>query len=57
MICYALVVLEALGLRFYLAHENWRRDKIEGAWVATPAKVSSDEDLTDKETVGMRYRL
>lgn len=57
MICYALVVVEALGLRFYLAYENRRRDMVEGALARVPATVSSDEDLTDKQTVGMRYRL
>ncbi|EIM90956.1 MFS general substrate transporter [Stereum hirsutum FP-91666 SS1] len=57
MICYALVVVEALGLRYYLAYENRRRDMVEGASGRVPATVSSDEDLTDKQTVGMRYRL
>lgn len=57
MICYALVVVEALGLRYYLAYENRRRDLVEGASGRVPATVSSDEDLTDKQTVGMRYRM
>ncbi|KAK0216190.1 major facilitator superfamily domain-containing protein [Armillaria fumosa] len=53
MICYALVVVLALGLRFYLVWVNRRRANLEGD--AMDGEL--DEDVTDLKTVGMRYRL
>ncbi|PBK69556.1 MFS general substrate transporter [Armillaria solidipes] len=53
MICYALVVVEALGLRFYLIWVNRRREILEG----DAMNGELDEDVTDLKTVGMRYRL
>ena len=54
MICYALVVVLALGLRFYLVWVNRRREILEGD-VVDGGEL--DEDVTDLKTVGMRYRL
>ncbi|KAG7447434.1 MFS general substrate transporter [Guyanagaster necrorhizus] len=55
MICYALVVVEALGLRFYLSWVNRMRDISEKDEDVNDGEL--DEDVTDLKTVGMRYRL
>ncbi|KXS95709.1 hypothetical protein AC578_10762 [Pseudocercospora eumusae] len=58
MICYALVVLMAMGLRTYLTFENKRRDRSqdnENA-VASFAEDTNDE-LTDWGAPGFRYRM
>lgn len=60
MICYALVVLMALGLRVYLTFENKRRDRVEGAVNGDggAGDVQEDEDeLTDWKMPGFRYRM
>ncbi|KAL1616752.1 hypothetical protein SLS56_011277 [Neofusicoccum ribis] len=65
MICYALVVGVAMGLRAYLVWENKRRDRREGVVKgdggAGAAEVVGDEEgeeeLTDWGTKGFRYRM
>ncbi|KAF9636409.1 Major facilitator superfamily [Lasiodiplodia theobromae] len=63
MICYALVVVMAMGLRAYLTFENKRRDRKEGvvkgdggAGEVVDAE-GEDEELTDWKTKGFRYRM
>lgn len=56
MICYALVVLFALALRIHLVYENRRRAAVDVSLTGR-MMVSLEEDLTDKQVVGMRYRL
>lgn len=54
MICYALVVVGALGLRFYLSWMNRKRQmKLENEGV--PA--FENEDTTDWQSYDMVYRL
>ncbi len=69
LICYGLVVLVSLGLRFYLMFVNKLRDRREGDEAArareaeqiAPEKrelrLEDYEDITDLKTVGFRYRL
>jgi len=55
MICYALVVLLALGLRFDLVRVNKRRSREE--MTGLDIDEEGDEDSTDFVTKGFRYRL
>jgi MFS family permease len=55
MICYALVVLLALGLRFYLVNVNRRRSRDE--IMMSDVDEEGDEDSTDFAPKGFRYRL
>lgn len=64
MICYALVLVMAMGLRAYLMYENRRRDRIElaasgdaGARTVTNVGDEGDEELTDWKMPGFRYRM
>ncbi|KAK7058424.1 hypothetical protein VNI00_002058 [Paramarasmius palmivorus] len=62
MICYALVVGVALGLRGYLIWENRRRDRNEGAvkgdgGAGEVEESEKDDELTDWNTRGFRYRM
>lgn len=71
LICYGLVILISLGLRFYLIFVNKRRDRVEGdeavrareMEITAPEKALAEltaedyEDTTDQKTVGFRYRL
>ena len=70
LICYGLVVLISLGLRFYLMFVNKRRDAVEGEQAreevdvgVAPEKAVQEltaedyEDITDLKTVGFRYRM
>lgn len=62
MICYALVVLMAMGLRLYLMYENRRRDKIEGVVEGDGGAGATDpesefEETTDWKSPGFRYRM
>jgi hypothetical protein len=70
LICYGLVVLISLALRFYLMFVNKRRDLVEGDEAArvreadaAPEKAVQKltaedyEDITDLKTVGFRYRM
>lgn len=58
MICYALVVLLAMGLRLYLINVNKARSKEEASM---PDVASSEEICDDGETdftaKGFRYRI
>ena len=61
MICYALVVLMAMGLRLYLMFENRRRDRIEGVVKGDGGAGATDldseaEETTDWKSPGFRYR-
>ncbi|CAK4031042.1 allantoate permease [Lecanosticta acicola] len=56
MVCYALVLVGAMGLRGYLVWENRRREKFEGKGVAT-AGEDGEEEVTDRNMVGFRYRM
>ena len=56
--CYSLLVFVIVGLRFYLVHQNKKRDELAAAGVqeAADAKmVHAFEDLTDKENPNFRY--
>lgn len=55
MICYALVVLLAMGLRFYLISVNKRRSKEELNVVEH--EEMADENETDFTAKGFRYRI
>lgn len=64
LVCYALVVVLAIGLRFYLIWENKRRDRREGQAAALPVDGAKTEltaqdydDITDMKTTGFRYRM
>ncbi|KAF2162876.1 hypothetical protein M409DRAFT_68849 [Zasmidium cellare ATCC 36951] len=64
MICYALVVVTAMGLRAYLMFENRRRDRVEGAVdadsIADTSAATNEEgedELTDWKMPGFRYRM
>jgi len=72
LICYGLVVLIVLALRFHLIFVNKTRDSQENAASATEAALSAEEqmppekrhltavdyeDITDFHTVGFRYRM
>ncbi|KAK7711593.1 hypothetical protein SLS57_008076 [Botryosphaeria dothidea] len=63
MICYALVVGIAMGLRGYLIWENRRRDRKEGAVKGDGGAgevldaENEDDELTDWKTKGFRYRV
>ncbi|KAE9407903.1 MFS general substrate transporter [Gymnopus androsaceus JB14] len=56
MICYALVVVESLGLRFYLSWLNERRRMklVENDAAATDER---SEELTDWQSYNMVYRV
>ncbi|KAF2135537.1 uncharacterized protein K452DRAFT_323006 [Aplosporella prunicola CBS 121167] len=54
MVCYALVVLIAMGLRGYLAWANRRRAAGEEG---EEGDEVGDEELTDWQSVGFRYRM
>ena len=59
MICYALVLVMAMGLRFYLTLENKRRDQKEGIQSVQDVVEGMDEgeERTDWNTPGFRYRM
>lgn len=60
MICYALVLVVAMGLRAYLTFENKRRDRAEGVPSQTDEALeieNEEEELTDWNTKGFRYRM
>lgn len=61
MICYALVLVMAMGLRAYLTFENKRRDRKEDPAASTVDEVLSaendEQELTDWNTKGFRYRM
>lgn len=55
MICYTLVVVESLSLRFYLSWMNTRRQaKVDES---TMNGEENAEDLTDWRSYDMIYRL
>ncbi|KAK3312327.1 major facilitator superfamily domain-containing protein [Apodospora peruviana] len=56
--CYCLLVIVIVGLRFYLNHQNNKRDKMaaEGVVAADPKNiVHGFEDLTDLQNLSFRY--
>ncbi|KAH6613685.1 general substrate transporter [Chaetomium sp. MPI-SDFR-AT-0129] len=56
--CYSLLVIVIIGLRFYLKHQNKKRDALAeaGAREARDDQlVHAFEDLTDKENPNFRY--
>ncbi|CAM1506184.1 Fc.00g058250.m01.CDS01 [Cosmosporella sp. VM-42] len=56
--CYTLLVIVIISLRWYLSHENKRRDALAAQGVAAAhdeALVSAWDDLTDKENLNFRY--
>lgn len=56
--CYSLLVIVILGLRWYLVHQNNKRDELAAAGVreAKDEKmIHAFEDLTDKENPNFRY--
>lgn len=55
MICYALVVLLAMGLRFYLINVNKRRSQEEV--MVTESEEVGDGHETDFTAKGFRYRI
>lgn len=59
MVCYALVVGVAAGLRGYLVVENRRRDRVEGegGGEAVEGDGEGGDELTDWNTRGFRYRM
>ncbi len=56
--CYSLLVIVIISLRFYLVHQNKKRDAMAEAGV-NEAKddnmTHAFEDLTDKENPNFRY--
>lgn len=61
LICYALVLIIAMSLRAYLTFENKRRDRTEGTSFDISDNIAAiendDEELTDWNTKGFRYRM
>ncbi|KAJ3793024.1 major facilitator superfamily domain-containing protein [Lentinula aff. detonsa] len=56
MICYALVIVEALGLRLYLSWMNGKRQQsVENGATTKPNDL--EEDTTDWQSCNMLYRL
>lgn len=56
--CYTLLVIVIIGLRFYLVHQNKKRDALAAAGVVEAKDdqmVHAFEDLTDKENPNFRY--
>ncbi|KAK4112330.1 MFS general substrate transporter [Canariomyces notabilis] len=56
--CYCLLVIVIIGLRFYLTHQNKKRDRMaaEGILAADPKNIiHSFEDLTDQQNKSFRY--
>ncbi|KAI5456458.1 major facilitator superfamily domain-containing protein [Mariannaea sp. PMI_226] len=56
--CYSLLVLIILGLRWYLRHQNKKRDEMAAEGVAQARDtelIRAWEDLTDKENLSFRY--
>ena len=56
--CYSLLVVVIVALRFYLVHQNKKRDKMaaEGVAEADPKNVVHGfEDLTDLQNRSFRY--
>jgi MFS family permease len=54
MVCYALVVVLALGMRFWLLSVNKIRNRKE---LTTSVDEDENEDKTDFATMGFRYRI
>lgn len=55
MVCYALVLLMAMGLRTYLVYENRRRERLVLCSNVEIADI--DEELTDQNSPGFIYRM
>ncbi|EGZ77847.1 MFS general substrate transporter [Neurospora tetrasperma FGSC 2509] len=56
--CYSLLVVVIVGLRFYLKHQNKKRDELAATGVREAADgrmIHAFEDLTDKENANFRY--
>lgn len=56
--CYSLLVLILLFLRWYLVHQNKKRDELAAAGIHEAMDeqyVHAFEDLTDKENPNFRY--
>lgn len=53
MVCFAICVVVALGLRFALARENAKREAEHGS----PEVIHGLEDMTDGENKSFRYNL
>ena len=55
--CYTLLVIVIIALRFYLVHQNKKRDALAEAAGATGEDrlAHAFEDLTDKENPNFRY--
>ncbi|KAF2091504.1 MFS general substrate transporter [Saccharata proteae CBS 121410] len=59
LVCYALVIALALGLRVFLVWSNRRRDSEEGMIGSVDVDqelMGDEEETTDLKTVGFRYR-
>ena len=56
--CYSLLVIVIVGLRWYLVHENKRRDQLAAAGDHSARDENfthAFEDLTDKQNKNFRY--
>ena len=54
--CYSLLVIVIIGLRFYLVHQNKKRDALAEANGTDGNNLThAFEDLTDKENPNFRY--
>ncbi|KAH7400361.1 major facilitator superfamily domain-containing protein [Cadophora sp. MPI-SDFR-AT-0126] len=60
--CYVLLVIVLIVLRWYLRHENMKKDRVQAEFLAAGTGVVPDaglahafDDLTDKENVNFRY--
>lgn len=56
--CYALLVIILIYFRWYLTHQNKKRDALAAAGVQEAADarmLHAFEDLTDKENPNFRY--
>lgn len=60
--CYVLLVIVLIFLRWYLRHENMKKDRVQAEFLAAGTGVVPDaglahafDDLTDKENLNFRY--
>ena len=54
--CYSLLVIVIISLRFYLVHQNKKRDALAEATSSREDRLAhAFEDLTDKENPNFRY--
>ncbi|PCG97561.1 Major facilitator superfamily domain, general substrate transporter [Penicillium occitanis (nom. inval.)] len=55
LVCYSLMLISILALRWWLKRENARKDKLKAELGDDPNMVHAFEDRTDRENVHFRY--